>query len=79
MIKLRKIYKVTELAGAEKTEYKTINLWQYIHIFNSNKVTTMRKKTPKIIIYYTHYFTFSYMEYRQPQAVVSYYNQTLIH
>ena len=47
--------------------------------FNSNKIITMGGKTPKIIIYYTHYFTFSYMEYRQPQAVVSYYNQTLIH
>ena len=28
------------------------------------------KNTPKNTIFYTHYFTFSYIRYRQPQKVV---------
>ena len=32
-----------------------------MHIFNSKKVTTIRKNVPKNIIFYTHYFTFSYI------------------
>ena len=40
----RKEMQGTELAGKEKTEYKTIYGNIYIHIFNTKKVTTMGKR-----------------------------------
>ena len=62
MIKLRK-------------KYKELNLLVSIKLFMTcifsipKKVTTIGRKTPKNIIFYTHYFTFSYIYYRQPKTV----------
>ena len=56
----------TELAGEDKTEYKTIYDNIYIHIFNSKKVTTVWKKThTHNIIFYTHYFSYSTDNHKQ--------------
>ena len=51
MIKLRKKYKELNLLVKKK---QSIKPWQYMHIFNSKEVTTVAKKTPKNIIFYTH-------------------------
>ena len=47
-----KIQKCNELAGEEKTEYKSIHNLLYMHI-SDLKVTTLGKKTSKFIIFYT--------------------------
>ena len=51
MIKLGRKYKEMNLLVKKKHSIKP---WQYMHIFNSKKVTTVGKKTPKNIIFYTH-------------------------
>ena len=51
MIKLRKKYKELNLLVKKK---QSITPWQYMHIFNSKEVTTVAKKTPENIIFYTH-------------------------
>ena len=58
MIKTQREIQETELPGEEKTEYKTIydNICTFLI---QKKVKTMVKTTPKNIIFYTHYFTFS--------------------
>ena len=55
----------TELAGEYQTIYDNTCI-----ISIPKKVTTIWRKTPKNIIFYTHYFTFSYIYYRQPKTVV---------
>ena len=71
MIKLKKEIQGTGPPGQEKTPCKTIyDIWQYMDICNSKKVTIMEKKAPKNTIFYAHYFTFCYILYRQPQKVV---------
>ena len=49
MIKLRKKHKELDLL-VKKKQHKP---WEYMHIFNSKKVTTVGKNTPKNITY-TH-------------------------
>ena len=51
MIKLRKKYKELNLLVKKK---QSIKPWQNMHMFNSKKVTTVGKKTPKNIIFYTY-------------------------
>ena len=53
MIKLREKYKELTLLAKKK---QSIKLWQYIHILNSKKVTAMRKKTRKNIIFNTLFY-----------------------
>ena len=49
--KLRKKYKEMNLLVKKK---QSIKPWQYMHIFNSKKVTRVGKITPTNIIFYTH-------------------------
>ena len=51
MIKFRKKYKELNLLVKKK---QSIKPWQNIHIFNSEQVTTVGKKIPKNIIFYTY-------------------------
>ena len=52
--------KYNELRNKLRKKYKEMNLLvsikplQYMHIFNSKKVTTVGKITPTNIIFYTH-------------------------
>ena len=58
MIKLRKKYKELTLL-VKKKQYQTI--YDNACTFLIKKVTSMEKKTPKNIILYTHFITFSYI------------------
>ena len=67
MIKLRKKYKELNLLVKKK---QSIKPRQNMPIFNSKKVITMDKKTPKNIIFYTHTILLLVIYNTEKQTVV---------
>ena len=67
MIKLRKKYKELNLLVKKK---ESIKPRQNMPIFNSKKVITVDKKTPKNIIFYTHTILLLVIYNTEKQTVV---------
>ena len=67
MIKLRKKYKELNLLVKKK---QSIKPRQNMPIFNSKKVITVDKKTPKNIIFYTHTILLLVIYNTEKQTVV---------
>ena len=67
MIKLRKKYKELNLLVKKK---QSIKPRQNMPIFNSKKVVTVDKKTPKNIIFYTHTILLLVIYNTEKQTVV---------